>query len=414
MKDNYNTIVIGGGASGMIAAATAAEHGESVLLLEKADCLGKKITASGNGRCNMMNTGVPKYFGSPEFANEVNRNCSIEDLTVFFRRYGLIVTEEAEGRVYPVTMQSVSVLNALQNAMKLNHVDILLRNVVNRISKEESGFICTTEDEKKFKAQRMIICTGGLAQKRLGGSSDGYLYLQAMGHRLEPLFPSLVPVITDSKSISGLSGIRVRCRISLMDGKEILHQEKGEVLFTEYGLSGICVMQCSRYIGRKGLHMELDLLSSVFSNPDKAYEEMLIRRKTFALYSPVLLLEGILVPKLAYAVMKQAGIPLRGESAGSLSDDNLECIVRTVYHYRADVIGTRTLDDAQVTAGGISCDELNPQTMESKITTGLFAAGEVLNVDGDCGGFNLMFAFASGMIAGGFRKNAPYLPEEQR
>ena len=414
MKDNYNTLVIGGGASGMIAAATAAEHGESVLLLEKADCLGKKITASGNGRCNMMNTGVPKYFGAPEFAYEVIRNCGIEDLTVFFRRYGLIVTEETEGRVYPVTMQSISVLNALHNAMKLNHVDIHLRTMVNRISKEESGFICTTEDEKKFKAQRMIICTGGLAQKRMGGSSDGYLYLQAMGHRLEPLFPSLVPVITDSKSISGLSGIRVRCRISLMDGKEILHQEKGEVLFTKYGLSGICVMQCSRFIGRQGgLHMELDMLSSVFSNPEKAYEEMLVRRETFSLYSPVLLLEGILMPKLAYAVMKQAGIPMRGESAGSLTDDNLESIVKTAYHYRADVIGTRTFDDAQVTAGGISCDEFIPQTMESKITKGLFAAGEVLNVDGDCGGFNLMFAFASGMIAGGFRKKAQNLPEEQ-
>lgn len=413
MKENYNTIVIGGGASGMIAAVTAAEHGESVLLLEKADRLGRKISASGNGRCNMMNTGVTRYFGATEFANEVIRNCSIDDMTAFFRRYGLIVTEEQEGRVYPVTMQSVSVLNALQHAMKMNHVDILLRTVVTRIRKEGSGFICKTEDEKKYKAQRMIICAGGAAQKRLGGSTDGYRYLQAMGHRLEPLSPSLVPVITDSKSISGLSGIRVRCRVSLIDKKEILHQEEGEVLFTDYGLSGICVMQCSRFIDRKGLHMELDLLSSVFSSPDKAYEEMLTRRETFAQYSPVLLLEGILVPKLAYAVLKQAGIPLRGETTGSISDNNLQSIVKTAYHYRADVIGTRTLDDAQVTAGGISCDDFFPQTMESRITKGLFAAGEVLNVDGDCGGFNLMFAFASGMIAGGFRKNEPYLPEEQ-
>ena len=155
MKENYNTIVIGGGASGMIAAVTAAEHGESVLLLEKADRLGRKISASGNGRCNMMNTGVTRYFGATEFANEVIRNCSIDDMTAFFRRYGLIVTEEQEGRVYPVTMQSVSVLNALQHAMKMNHVDILLRTVVTRIRKEGSGFICKTEDEKKYKAQRI-------------------------------------------------------------------------------------------------------------------------------------------------------------------------------------------------------------------------------------------------------------------
>ena len=152
---------------------------------------------------------------------------------------------------------------------------------------------------------------------------DGYRYLQAMGHHLEPLSPSLVPVVTDSKSISGLSGTRVRCKIALLDGKKILHQEKGEVLFTEYGLSGICVMQCSRYINRKGLHFELDLFSSVFPDSDKALEEMLIRKKSFTQYSPVLLLEGIVLPKLAYAVLKQAGIPLRGETAGSLSDEEL-------------------------------------------------------------------------------------------
>lgn len=411
MKENYQTIVIGGGASGMIAATTSAERGETVLLLEKADRLGRKISASGNGRCNMMNSGAPRYFGSPEFANEVIRNCSAEEITNFFRRYGLIVTEEKEGRVYPVTMQAVSVLNALQNAMKMNHVRILLHTGIIDIQKKADGFHCKTDEETEYQAQKLIICTGGAAQKRLGGGYDGYRYLQAMGHHLKPLSPSLVPVVTDSKSISGLSGIRVRCEISLMNGNEIIHQENGEVLFTEYGLSGICVMQCSRYIDRKGLHFELDLLSTVFPDNAEARKEMLRRRETFSGYSPVLLLEGILLPKLSYAVMKQAGIPLRGETAGSLSDEDLESILRTACHYRVDVIERKTLDDAQVTAGGIACDEFDPQTMESRTTKGLFAAGEVLNVDGDCGGFNLMFAFASGMIAGGFRKKPSTLSE---
>ena len=168
MKENYNTIVIGGGASGMTAAAIAAERGEDVMVLEKANRLGRKISASGNGRCNLMNTGLPKYFGSPDFAYEVLRNCSIEDLTCFFRRYGLIVTEEKEGRVYPVTMQSISVLNTLQNALKINHVDILLQTGICSIKKAGAGFICRTDDEKEYKGQKIIICTGGAAQKKLG------------------------------------------------------------------------------------------------------------------------------------------------------------------------------------------------------------------------------------------------------
>jgi predicted Rossmann fold flavoprotein len=190
----------------------------------------------------------------------------------------------------------------------------------------------------------------------------------------------------------------------LKDGQTIIHREEGEVLFTEYGLSGICVMQCSRFMNKEGLYFELDLLSAIFRNQHEAIDEIKARRARFSSQSPVMLLEGIFLPKLSYAVLKQAGIPLRGEKAGSLSDADLEKIVRTAYHYRVEAIKTRTLEDAQVTAGGVSCSEFNPKTMESRAIDGLFAAGEILNVDGDCGGYNLMFAFSSGMIAGGFRK----------
>ena len=412
MKFYYDTIVLGGGASGMIAAVSSAEHGRKTLLLEKSDRLGRKILASGNGRCNMMNTGIPKYYGDSTFANDVIKYCTYDDLVRFFNRYGLLVKEREEGRVYPVTMRSVSVLNALQNALKMNHVDVLYRINISEILKKEKLFRCRSDAGDEYTATKLIICTGGAAQKKLGGSEDGYRYMQSMSHHVVPFFPSLVPVITDPRSISGLSGIRIYCNIVLKDRQTIIHKEEGEVLFTEYGLSGICVMQCSRFVNKDGLYFELNLLSAIFRNQYEAIDEIKERRERFSNLSPIMLLEGILLSKLSYAVLKQAGIPLRGEKAGSLSDADLERIVRTAYHYRVEAIKTRTLEDAQVTAGGVSCSEFNPQTMESKTIQGLFAAGEILNVDGDCGGYNLMFAFSSGMIAGGFREDQLNSAEE--
>ncbi len=412
MRQTYDTIVLGGGASGMAAAVSAAEHGRKTLLLEKGNRIGKKILASGNGRCNIMNTGKPRYYGDADFAGKVVENCTAEDLGCFFRRYGLLVREEKEGRVYPVTMQAVSVLNALQYALKINRVDLFLNAGEAEIVHTGGEFLCRTADGTEYMAERLIVCTGGAAQQKLGGSFDGYRLLRAMGHRLVPVFPSLVPIVTDRKSVSGLSGIRAHGTVSLMDGKTLIHREKGEILFTDYGLSGICVMQCSRFAcGKSGLHIEIDLISDVFPTQKEAVAEMVTRRDRFRSFSPVTLLEGILVPKLAYAVLKQAGIPLRGETADSVTDADLARIVQTACRYKVQAIETRTLDDAQVTAGGISCTDFDPQTMESRLERRLYAAGEVLNVDGDCGGFNLMFAFASGLIAGGFRKGDSFIPE---
>ncbi len=414
LRQQYDTIVLGGGAAGMSAAISSAEHGRRTLLLEKSGRTGRKILASGNGRCNLMNTGKPKYYGETAFAEEVLRNCGKDELERFFRKYGLMIREEKEGRVYPITMQAVSVLNALQAGLKINGVSTELSAGTTEIRHGDGAFLCRTGEGNEYTGDRLIICTGGAAQPKLGGSEDGYRYLQAMGHRLEPIFPALAPVITDKKSISGLAGLRTRCGIALMDGETPLHEEEGEVMFTEYGVSGICVMQCSRFIRKRGLHFELNLLQDAFRNAEEAAEELAGRRETFDGFSPVTLLEGILLPKLSYAVMKQAGIPLRGETADSLTKEQITAIASTGCRYRVTIAESRGLDDAQVTAGGISCREFDPGTMESRRVKGLYAAGEVMNVDGDCGGYNLMFAFASGLIAGGFRKGEEALPEKTK
>ena len=400
MKQYNDVIVIGGGAAGMTAAISAAERNKNVVLLEKADRPGRKILASGNGRCNMMNSGDLRYYGDREFAEKVFRTCSRQDIVSFFNRYGLMIREESEGRIYPITNQSSSVLSALKNAMAITSVKTVLKSQVISTQKRENRFFVRTANEYTYVAEKIIVACGGAAQPKLGGSEDGYILLEKLGHSRAPVHPSLVPLITDKKSVSGLSGTRIRCSVYVKQNNHTIHTEDGEVLFTDYGVSGICIMQCARFVTIPGSYLELDLLKDAFGDKTQAVKELVRRRQTFLSGSPVWLLNGILPEKLSYAVLKQAGLPLRGEKCGDMTDNDLEKIIETAFRYRIMLTGTKGFEQAQVTAGGIRCAEFDPSSMESKIVQGLFAAGEVLNVDGDCGGFNLMFAFASGMIAG--------------
>ena len=400
LNKHFDVIAAGAGASGMAASISAASRGKNVLLLEKGERPGRKILASGNGRCNLMNYGPPRYYGDAGFAETVLRACTPAMITAFFNHYGLMLTREEEGRVYPLSCQASTVLSVLKTAMEIHNVKVLTNSPVSEIVRNGSEFSVITESGDCFSAGRVIISCGGTAQPRLGGSADGYRLLQSLGHSVIRPFPSLVPLTTDSKSISGLSGIRVRCRVSLVEDHAVLHTAEGEALFTDYGISGICVMQCARFSEGRKAHLELNLLYQAFQNEQQITDEMKRMRTLYDGFSPLCLLDGMLHQKVAYAVLKQAGIPMRGEKAGDLSDDQLLRIAETASRYRVMITGSRGFDFAQVTAGGAVCSEFEPSTMQSRIVPGLYAAGEVLNVDGDCGGFNLMFAFSSGLIAG--------------
>lgn len=396
----YDVIVIGGGASGLMAAISASELGASVLLLERSEKIGRKILASGNGRCNILNLGELRYYGNSKFASEVLSSCSSAELVSVFRHYGLMLSEESEGRVYPFSNQSATVLNTLKTAIQMNMVQVFLQANVAAVSKEGSFFSVILDDNRVFCSGCVIVCCGGLAQAKLGGTSSGYDLLKSFGHGCSELFPSLVPVKTDALSVSGLSGQRVKCCVSLLEGDDLLHREQGEVLFTDYGISGICIMQCSRFIQSRRTYFELNFLQHLFEVPDEFLQELYRRKQLFKHLSPLLLLEGILSSRISYAVLKQAGVPMRGERCDDLSDEELHRIVNKAYHYRINVTGTKGFDYAQVTAGGVLCTEFDSSTLESHLVQGLYACGELLDVDGDCGGFNLMFAFSSGRCAG--------------
>ena len=400
MTYKTDVTVIGAGASGMTAAIRAASKQRKVILVEKQVNPGRKILASGNGRCNLLNLGKPRYYGDSDFAESVLKQCPADDIISFFKYYGLAVTTEDEDRMYPYSFQAASVLNVLKNAIYLNGVSMMTGFNALSVQKEKDSFLITGENGDTIQTAKVIIACGGAAQPKLGGTYDGYQILHSLGHTIIPTYPALVSLTTDPKSISGLSGIRSHCEITLVNDRKVLHQEKGEILFTDYGISGICVMQCARFTEKEKTQLQINFVSGIYENTEDVTEELRRRQKMLSDLSPVSLFDGILPERISFAVLKQAGIPLHGETAGSLLDNELRSIADRVMCYKVIITGTRGMDFAQVTAGGADCGEFISETMESRIISGVHAAGEVLNVDGDCGGFNLMFAFSSGIIAG--------------
>lgn len=407
--NQYDLAVIGGGASGLAAAAAAASLGDSVIILEGSNAVGKKILVSGNGRCNLMNAGKPRYYGNALFAGQVLQYCGKNEQTVFWQDLGLLLSkEDSDGRIYPCTYQSASVLDALKTYLRIKHVHISLNSPVRECCKTADCRFCIRTNDQYITADRILVATGSPAGQKASSACDGYTVLEKFGHEIHPIRPALVPLYTDHKSISGLAGIRSRCFVALKDNdNNILHTERGEVLFTETGVSGICIMQCARFI-RENIAIELDLVDRIFNNDSEFEEELIRRRKVFAELSPAEMLKGILPAKLSFAVVKQAGIPIKGNTLKDIGPVMLRTIIYTARHYRISVTGSRGIEDAQVCAGGADCSLFSSENMESKLEKGLYASGEVLDIDGDCGGFNLMFAFGSGILAGVNGRTSPY------
>ena len=397
----YDFAVVGGGAAGLVAAISAASLGDRVIIIESGNMIGKKILASGNGRCNMMNSGRSRYFGNTGFAEEVLKRFNAESLKTFWHSLGLITTEDSENRVYPCTFQASTVIQVLKTALKIYRVETELNSPVKECVLVKDGGFCISSGEKRFTAGRVLISSGGSAGRKTREEKYGYEILRRFGHTIHPLRPSLVPLTTDPVSVSGLSGIRTRCSVTLFDAhSNILHQEEGEMLFTDSGISGICVMQCARFVKEDGCYIEADLVKSIFPDDQSLLHELNCRKKQFGSLPPDMILIGMMNPKIAYAVMKQAGAAMKGEILSDLPDEFVHRVMHAIRHYRINITGTRGFDFAQVTAGGADCDEFKPDNMESRIVPGLHVAGELLDVDGDCGGFNLMFAFAGGILAG--------------
>ena len=396
-----DVLVAGGGVSGMIAAITAAQAGDRVVILEKLNQPGKKLLATGSGRCNLMNRGSLRYRGDEAFARAVMGPDPVTALTLFWRRLGIVLRYDAEGRGYPCTYAATTVLDALKLELKRRSVSVLTGCRIQDVQRDGTHFLVKTESGERFLSDRVILAMGGAAQPALGGGLDAWPWLEKMGHRLIPATPALTSLETDPRSVSGLSGIRVKCRLTVLTDGAPVYRESGELLFTDYGISGICVMQCSRYVQEDGRSEgSIDLFPDLFPDTESLFAELAQRQRNRGEDSPTELLQGLCVPKLAYAVCKQAGFPLRGERARELTENDLHRLAGKMKDYRVRILRREGFRKAQVMAGGVDCSEVSPETLSSRLCPGLHITGELLNVDGDCGGYNLMFASMTGIRAG--------------
>ena len=397
-------LVIGGGAAGMMAALTAAENGHAVTLLERQGRVGRKLMATGNGRCNLTNHHVSPahYHGeTPDFCRHALAAFDVGSTLLYFAGLGLLTTAEDSGRVYPFSNMAGSVLDVLRFALENSGIDLRTGCVVTAIKKKGNIFLVRTESGEEFTADRVILAAGGAAGGKVGGVMDGYQLAKGLGHHRTALYPSLVQIRTDPTYPRALKGVKAEAAVTIRRGGEVLAQNRGEVLFTEYGVSGPVIFDISRTAatGGDGLTVTLDLF------PDWAPREVLDwlrqRRQSAGDREAGTLLTGALHSRLGQMVCKAAGFT--NQRAADLSDGDLRRIAAQVKGFTLPITGVCGFDQAQVTAGGLRCGEFDPHTMESRLVPGFYACGEVLDIDGDCGGYNLQWAWSSGHAAGAAR-----------
>ena len=392
--------IIGGGASGMAAALAAAENpGVQVLLFERQARLGRKLQATGNGRCNLSNihAGERGYHGNaPEFSRPALEAFDPEATLKWFEDLGLFTVTEPSGKVYPYSDQANSVTDILRFALERENIRVLTGCEITKIRRTEAGFLLF-DGENTYDCHKLIVACGGLAGSKLGGSMAGYKLLGKLGHRTTRLRPALVQLKSSWGSLVSLKGVRANCHAQILCNDAVYAQSTGELQFTEYGLSGPVIFEISRDVCEApGTWLcRLDFLPEVSA---EVLLQALQRRRNTALAAEELL-TGILHNRLGRVLTKAAGIGTAIPIA-KLTDEELNAVCEAVKAFDVSLTEPMGMDSAQVTAGGVETDGFDPATMESRLIPGLYACGEVLDIDGDCGGYNLQWAWSSGRLAG--------------
>ena len=403
--DCFDIAVLGGGAAGLFAALSAA-HGAAeagrrlkIAVLEKNPRVGKKLLATGNGRCNLTNrhAAAARYHGDAAPAAPVLERFPPEKAVEAFRSLGLICRELEGGRVYPYSLQASSVLNILRRNLESCGIETFCGFPVEKIEKA-GGLFVLRSGGKAVRARRAIAATGGKACPQSGSDGDGFALLRPLGHTCTPLRPALVQIRTEPKRVRPLKGVRMAAQARLLSGGKVLKTSRGEVQFAEGALSGICIFDLSRAVGEAGGGAEISLNLA----PEYGEEELarFLRTGAKALGdAPAARIAEGLLPKALGAEAVRAATGSPAAPAAALGESDIRRIARRIRDFRFPALGTLPWRNAQVTAGGIPLRETK-EGLQSALCPGLFLCGEILNVDGDCGGYNLHWAWASGYAAG--------------
>lgn len=392
--------IIGAGASGMAAALAASEAPSvHVILLERQAKVGRKLMATGNGRCNLSNTHtrMDAYHGqTPEFVTTALRTYGWENTCLWFSKMGLYTVTEPSGKIYPYSDQANSVVDILRLNLLRPNVELRTGFEVQKIKCSENGFLLTGAQEQ-IACDRLIVACGGLAGGKLGGTMWGYKLLTKLGHHTTKLRPALVQLKAQWSALTSLKGVRANCRVQIFHENTPFAKSQGELQFTEYGLSGPVIFEISRDVCSTAgqWHAVLDFL------PDWSQEQLIqeLTRRSKTDMPTQELLTGILHNRLGRVLTQAVGISLNG-NCRDLRDEERNALSNAVKHFDVVLTEPMGMDSAQVTAGGILTEQFDPETMESRIVPGLYACGEVLDIDGDCGGYNLQWAWSSGRLAG--------------
>ncbi len=398
MSKIYNVIIVGGGFSGLICAIKLSKrYKDGVLLIEKLDRVGKKILATGNGRGNLTNENlsVNNYHGQhPFFCSYAIEKYGNDSLINFFRQLGLIAVKE-NGKYYPSGFQASAINDVLRLKLSSLNTDIITGAKVVDVKKKGKIFTVTTEDLKSYDCKKVILATGGKAQKQFGTDGSAYELAKKLGHKVTELYPSLVQIKTKPELIKGLKGIKQTAKLSLIKGGKEVFSTVGDLLFTEYGISGDSVFRLSAYLeGDKDSSVKIEFLPE-FSLQD-IQSVLLEKIKNLPYLTAEDLMTGIVNKQLGKLILKSVGIEKLSEQ---VKQSWASIVAERLKNFILPVTGTLGFDYAQVTHGGVNTEEVDRLTMQSILVDGLFFVGEVLDIDGDCGGYNLQWAYSSAIVA---------------
>ncbi|PTI92360.1 aminoacetone oxidase family FAD-binding enzyme [Staphylococcus simulans] len=410
----YQSIIIGGGPSGLMSAAAASQNKQKVLLIEKKKGLGRKLKISGGGRCNVTNRlpydeiirhipGNGKFLYSPfsVFDNE--------SIIEFFESRGVKLKEEDHGRMFPVSNRAQDVVDTLVQELKNNNVEIKEETAVKHIKLDEDGhFIVTEQNDQVYHSRTVVIATGGTSVPQTGSTGDGYTFAESLGHTITELFPTEVPITSKEpfiirKTLKGLSLKDVALSVLRKNGKpRITHQM--DMIFTHFGISGPAALRCSQFVykeqksqKKQDIQMQLDVF------PDEKENEVQARIKSLIKETPDKLvknsLRGIIEERYLNFILEQAGVA-EDTTGHHISNQQILTLAQLFKGFTFTVNGTLPIEKAFVTGGGVSIKEIEPHTMMSKITPGLFLCGEVLDIHGYTGGYNITSALVTGRVSG--------------
>lgn len=402
-----NIVIIGGGASGLVAAIFAAKGGKKVCIIEKNNVCGKKILSTGNGRCNYWNEdqSISHYRSNNiDLVKEVLSNENKGRILEFFEEIG-ILPKIKNGYYYPFSNQAITMQRALiLEAEKLN-IDIKNNVIIKDIKDIGDKFIILTEDGVNMKADRIILATGSKAAPKTGSDGIGYKISEKFGHSIINPLPALVQLKANESFLKKWEGVRTDVMITLIENDKKLAEEKGEIQLTNYGVSGICIFNLSGRAARgltdgKKEKLEINFLDGLNIKSEAefvrwfTFRNQKIKNRTIGE-----LLEGVLNYKLVNVLLKRAKLNDK-DKWNEIDEKSKIQLAKNVIKFDLDIIGTNSFDKAQICSGGIPLNEIDTKTMESKKQKGLYIVGELLDVDGDCGGYNLEWAWITGMIAG--------------